>query len=128
MLQGLIQMNLMSILTCCAISSVLFYSIKQISSKIFEKLLVRAGIERRDEYYMFYGRRMAFQRVFYQSDRRQIHIVLTEKARTLSGEYDKVSPKTNEIFYVRFSDDEIVVFEDTLRQVLLNLNEKEHMI
>jgi DNA-binding MarR family transcriptional regulator len=64
-------------------------------------------------------------RVFDKSDRRQIRITLTEKARALSDEYEKVSMRMNEIYYAGFSDEEIIVFENTLWRVLDNLNEKE---
>jgi DNA-binding MarR family transcriptional regulator len=62
------------------------------------------------------------------SDRRQIRISLTEALRELSDEYNKVSHTMNEIYYARFSDDEIVASENTLRRILFNLNEKERMI
>jgi len=65
-------------------------------------------------------------RVFDKTDRRQIRISLTEKSRELSDEYKKVSREMNEIFYAGFSDDEIIAFEDNLRRILKNLNEKEH--
>ena len=60
-------------------------------------------------------------RVFDKSDRRQIRISLTKTARALSGEYDNVCRKMNEIFYAGFSDEEIMGFENTLRRILRNL-------
>ncbi len=65
------------------------------------------------------------QRVFDKTDRRQIRIVLTDKARGLSSEYEQVSSQMNEVYYAGFSDSEIIAFEDTLRRILNNLNEKE---
>jgi len=64
-------------------------------------------------------------RVFDKSDRRQIRISLTEQARALSSEYDGVSRAMNEIYYAGFSDEEIVAFENTLRRILKNLNERQ---
>jgi mobile rSAM pair MarR family regulator len=65
-------------------------------------------------------------RVFDKSDRRQIRIELTEQARSLSGEYNKVSQDMNDIYYAGFSDDEIIAFENTLQRILKNLNESEN--
>lgn len=139
----------------------LISQIKQISGRIFEKLLVSAGVEAfngaqgRILYVLWQGdgvpivelsRKTGLAkttltsmldrmesanlivRVFDKTDRRQIRIALTEKARELSDEYNKVSREMNEIYYAGFSDDEIVTFENTLRRILLNLNEKERMI
>ncbi|WP_312372414.1 MarR family transcriptional regulator [Lachnoclostridium sp.] len=64
-------------------------------------------------------------RVFDKCDRRQIRITITENARALSDEYEKVSMKMNEIYYAGFTDEEIIAFENTLRRVLDNLNERE---
>ncbi|HCL04009.1 MAG TPA: MarR family transcriptional regulator [Lachnoclostridium phytofermentans] len=64
-------------------------------------------------------------RVFDKCDRRQIRITITENARVLSDEYEKVSMKMNEIYYAGFTDEEIIAFENTLRRVLDNLNERE---
>ena len=63
-------------------------------------------------------------RVFDKSDRRQIRISLTETARALSGEYDKVSREMNDIFYAGFSDTEIDEFENNLHRILINLERK----
>ena len=139
----------------------LISQIKQISGRIFEKLLVNAGVE---EFNGAQGRILyvlwqedgipivelsrktglakttltsmldrvehanLIVRVFDKSDRRQIRIVLTETARELSDEYDKVSHEMNEIYYAGFADEEIAEFENTLRRILFNLNEKEHML
>ncbi len=139
----------------------LITQIKQIGSRIFEKLLVKAGIE---EFNGAQGRILYIlwqedgvpivelsrktglaktsltsmlermenanlvMRIADQSDGRKILISLTETARKLSYEYNKISQEMNEIYYTGFSDDEIKVFENTLQRVLSNLIEKEHTI
>lgn len=139
----------------------LISQIKQISGRIFEKLLVGAGVEAfngaqgRILYVLWQtdcipivelSRKTGLAkttltsmldrmedanlivRTFDKSDRRQIRIKLTETARKLSNEYDKVSRNMNEIYYAGFSNDEIIAFEDTLRRILKNLNESENHI
>jgi len=137
----------------------LISQIRQVSGRIFEKLLLRAGV---DEFNGAQGRilyvlwqqdnipivelskktglakttltgmldRMEnaglIMRIFDKSDRRQILIALTEKARALNNEYDKISREMNEIFYAGFSDEDIVRFENTLQRILKNLNESEN--
>ena len=64
-------------------------------------------------------------RVYDRADRRRICIALTQKARELSGEYDKVSDAMNEIFYAGFAQSEIADFENKLRRVLENLQRGE---
>lgn len=64
-------------------------------------------------------------RGFDKADRRQIRIALTEKARGLKDEYERVSHEMNEIYYEGFTKEEIIAFEDTLRRILLNLNRSE---
>ena len=138
----------------------LISQIKQISGRIFTKLLVSAGVEAFNGaqgriLYVLWQRdgvpiaelsrktglvkttltsmldRMEsanlITRVFDKADRRQIRIALTETTRTLSAEYDKVSREMSEIYYAGFSDDEIIEFENTLRRILKNLNEKERI-
>lgn len=58
-----------------------------------------------------------------REDRRQIRITLTEKSRELSGKYDEISEKMNEIYYKGFSDSEIEQFENYLIRIINNLNE-----
>jgi len=137
---------------------ILISQIKQVSSRIFEKLLTDAGV---DTFNGAQGRilyvlwqednipivelskktglakttltsmldRMEKSglvlRVLDKSDRRQIRIALTGQARSLSYAYNKVSSEMNDVFYSGISYDEIVVFEDTLRRILKNLNESE---
>lgn len=137
----------------------LMSQIKQISGRIFDKLLAQAGV---DAFNGAQGRILyvlwqrdgipiaelaqktglakttltsmldrlenadLIARIADKSDRRQIRISLTEKAHELSDQYDKVSREMSEIYYAGFSDDEIKVFENTLRRIIGNLNEKEH--
>ena len=65
------------------------------------------------------------ERVFDKADRRQILIKLTDTARSLNVEYKTVSSRMNEIYYANFSNEEINDFENMLRRILDNLNEKE---
>ena len=50
-------------------------------------------------------------------------IILTEKAISLKDVYYEVSEKMSEIFYNKFSKEEINQFEDYLDRILINLNE-----
>ncbi len=59
------------------------------------------------------------------SDRRQIIIRLTEKAKLLSEDYARVSNEMAAIFYRGLSKEEIVRFEHTLDRILANLTESE---
>lgn len=132
----------------------LITQIKQISGRIFEKLLVNAGVEEfngaqgRILYVLWkedgipiieLSRKTGLAKTSLTSmlermenanliirlpdkaDKRKICVSLTETARKLSNEYDKVSDEMNSIFYAGFSDDEIITFDNTLRKVLLNL-------
>jgi len=58
-------------------------------------------------------------------DRRQFLIVLTEKARGLRDAYTLISEQMSAIFYQGFTSAEIQTFENTLKRVLNNLNERE---
>ncbi len=64
-------------------------------------------------------------RISDKADRRQIRIGLTEQAKRLNDDYQLVSAKMNDLFYRGFSDDEIVVFEGSLRKILANLETQE---
>lgn len=139
----------------------LISQIKQISGRIFEKMLLDAGIE---EFNGAQGRILYIlwqednipivelskktglakttltsmldrmenaklvSRIFDKTDRRQIRITLTEQARSLKNAYDTVSIDMSEIYYKGFSDNEIAVFENSLRRVLQNLNERENIL
>ena len=136
----------------------LITQIKQVGGRLFEKLLIHAGV---DAFNGAQGRilyilwqedhipiaelsrktglakttltsmldRMEqaglLTRMYDKADRRQIRISLTEQARSLQSEYDKVSQAMNEIYYAGFTDEEINTFENTLRRILKNLNESE---
>lgn len=65
------------------------------------------------------------RRVFDPSDRRQVRLVLTEKAAAMRDRYESVSDQMKEIFYKDFSEEEITRFDDTLSKVLKNLKEYE---
>ncbi|MBP7175843.1 MAG: MarR family transcriptional regulator [Thermoclostridium sp.] len=139
----------------------LISQIKQVSGRIFEKLLSNAGVDAfngaqgRILYVLWQQdnipiielskktglakttltsmldrmeRAGLVSRFFDKTDRRQIRIMLTEQAHTLSDEYDRVSQAMNQIYYNGFSEDEILVFENTLRRILKNLNESENRI
>jgi MarR family transcriptional regulator, organic hydroperoxide resistance regulator len=137
----------------------LISQIKQISGRIFEKLLADAGV---DAFNGAQGRilyvlwqednipivelakktglakttltsmldRMEktnlLRRIFDPSDRRQIRIALTDQARALNGDYDRLSQDMSDIFYAGFSGDEIIAFENTLRRILQNLSDHEN--
>lgn len=137
----------------------LMSQIKQVSGRIFEKMLINAGI---DEFNGAQGRilyvlwqnddipivelsrktglakttltsmldRMEasnlISRVYDSKDRRQIRIVLTKHAKSLSDKYEDVSEQMIDVYYAGFSEEEVTFFEDTLRRVLRNLQEKEH--
>ena len=58
-----------------------------------------------------------------KTDRRKILIILTEKSISLKDVYYEVSEKMSEIFYNKFSKEEINQFEDYLDRILINLNE-----
>jgi DNA-binding MarR family transcriptional regulator len=64
-------------------------------------------------------------RVLDPGDRRQIRIVLTEKATSMRARYQSVSVQMNEIFYQGISEDEITRFENTLAALLKNLKDYE---
>lgn len=58
-------------------------------------------------------------------DRRSRLIALTEKARSLQGDYANISQQMNERYYAGFTEEEIVVFEGYLQRVLSNLEREE---
>lgn len=57
-------------------------------------------------------------------DRRNRLIALTEKAKSLQDDYNRISQHMNEIYYTDFTETEIVQFESYLQRILNNL-EKE---
>ena len=66
------------------------------------------------------------KRVPDKKNRRQIFIVVTEKAKDYREKYDELSNKMNEIFYRGFSEAEVNEFEDKLRKIVNNLETEEH--
>lgn len=54
-------------------------------------------------------------------DRRKIHILLTDKARALQADYDRISQEMDQIYYQGFSPEEIRLFEGYLIRILNNL-------
>lgn len=58
-------------------------------------------------------------------DRRKTLIELTDKARVLKPQYDRVSEKMGEILYKGFSDNEINEIESCLCRMMCNLEEWE---
>lgn len=65
------------------------------------------------------------QRVADQTDKRKIRISLTETARKLNDDYNKISQEMNEVYYAGFSKEEVRAFEKELQKILTNLIEKE---
>ncbi len=55
------------------------------------------------------------------SDRRALLIHLTDKAKSLQQDYDRISQQMNELYYLGFTDAEILQFEGYLTRVLNNL-------
>lgn len=134
--------------------------IKQVSGRIFDKLLTNAGMDAfngaqgRILYVLWQNDNIPIVELSYKTglakttltsmldrmeaanlisrvinplDRRQIRIILTETAKELSGEYEKVSEQMNEIYYAGFTEEEIALFESTLQRILTNLHEKESL-
>ena len=60
-------------------------------------------------------------RKFDPKDRRNRLIALTEKARSLQKDYEKISQQMNELYYRIFTESEIIQFEAYLQRVLANL-------
>ncbi|ALV25378.1 transcriptional regulator, MarR family [Campylobacter iguaniorum] len=63
-------------------------------------------------------------RTFDAKDRRKVFIVLSDEAKALENEYEKMSKEMSDIFYAGFSEPEIKVFEQNLQRILKNLEEK----
>lgn len=133
----------------------LISQIKQISGRIFEKILSEKNIEEfngaqgRILYVLWQEDSIAIKelsnktglalttltsmldrmekmdlikRTLDKTDRRKILIILTEKSISLKDVYYEVSEKMSEIFYNKFSKEEINQFEDYLDRILINLN------
>ena len=55
------------------------------------------------------------------TDRRALLIHLTDKARALREDYDRISQRMNEMYYLGFTDAEILQLEGYLTRILNNL-------
>lgn len=55
------------------------------------------------------------------TDRRALLIRLTDKARALRDDYDRISQRMNELYYLGFTEAEVRQFESYLQRVLDNL-------
>lgn len=55
------------------------------------------------------------------TDRRALLIRLTDKARALRDDYDRISQHMNELYYLGFTEAEVRQFESYLQRVLDNL-------
>jgi len=62
------------------------------------------------------------ERVPDKKNRRQIFVMITEKAKGYREKYDQISDDMNGIFYKGFTDAEIADFENYLHRVLSNFN------
>ena len=65
------------------------------------------------------------KRVPDKKNRRQIFIVVTDKAKEYRDKYDWLSDKMNEAFYRGFNETEVHEFEDKLRKIIKNLETEE---
>ena len=59
------------------------------------------------------------------ADRRSRLIALTDKAKALQHDYELVSQKMNERYYIGFTESEIRQFEAYLQRVLANLEKED---
>jgi len=55
------------------------------------------------------------------SDRRALLIRLTDKARALQQDYDRISRQMDDLYYLGFTEDEVRQFEGYLQRILDNL-------
>ena len=56
-----------------------------------------------------------------KTDRRKVHIRLTEKAKGLQEDFQRISQEMNRLYYIGFSEEEIRQFEGYLLRILDNL-------
>ncbi len=59
-------------------------------------------------------------------DRRNKLISLTDKAKALKSDYEKISRQMSELYYIGFTQSEIMQFESYLQRVLSNLEKEEN--
>ena len=55
------------------------------------------------------------------TDRRALLIRLTDKARALRADYDRISQQMNDLYYLGFTEDEVRQLESYLQSILNNL-------
>lgn len=60
------------------------------------------------------------------TDRRNKLISLTDKAKALKSDYEKISQQMSELYYIGFTQSEITQFESYLQRVLSNLEKEEY--
>lgn len=58
-------------------------------------------------------------------DRRSKLIALTDKAKSLQEDYERISQEMSDLYYIGFSEQEISQFEAYLQRVLTNLETEE---
>ena len=55
------------------------------------------------------------------TDRRALLIRLTDKARALRADYDRISQRMNDLYYLGFTEEEVRQLESYLQRILNNL-------
>jgi len=65
------------------------------------------------------------ERVPDKQNRRQIFVIVTNKAREYRDKYDWLSDRMNEMFYRGFDELDIAGFEDKLKKIIKNLEKEE---
>ena len=66
------------------------------------------------------------ERIPDRKNRRQIHVILTQRARECRKAYDAVSEQMNVLFYQGFDEAEITAFEAMLKRIIHNLESESH--
>ena len=59
------------------------------------------------------------------ADKRKKYVFVTEKGKTLELKSKMATDKMDDIFYKGFSENEIEIFEDMLRRIILNLEDED---
>lgn len=58
-------------------------------------------------------------------DRRSKLIALTDKAKFLKDDYERISQEMSDLYYIGFTEQEVIQFESYLQRVLTNLETEE---
>lgn len=58
-------------------------------------------------------------------DRRSKLIALTDKAKSLKNDYERISQEMSDLYYIGFTEQEVIQFESYLQRVLTNLETEE---